>query len=96
MTGEIFFICLSFLKYTNCTRQDNWILSTTIHNWTTEYSQQWYTTDYWIQSTTGCNRTTEYSQQAYPSKQLDTVNNRAQLNNKRTTKYTEQMYTTTV
>ena len=35
--------------------------------------------------------TSEYSQQAHPSKQLDTVNNRAQLNNKRTTKYTEQI-----
>ena len=59
----------------NCTQPDNWIQSTTVHNLTTEYSQQLYTTeqvktvvnetqlDTWIQSTTAHNWTTEYSQQ---------------------------------
>ena len=46
----------------NCTQLDNWIQSTTVHNLTTEYSQQLYTT--WQRNTvkTVHNWTTEYGQ----------------------------------
>ena len=83
----------------NCTQLDNWIQSTTVHNWTTDDSQQLYTTeqlktvinqtqlDTWIQSTTAHNWTTEYSQQLDNWLKSTTVHNW-------TTEYSQQLYPT--
>ena len=77
----------------NCTQPDNWWQSTTVHNQTTEYSQQLYTTwqlntvnnctqlNKWKQSLTRHNWTPEYSPQLNLTGQLKTVNNCTQVNN---------------
>ena len=76
----------------NCTLQSNWIHLTTENKRTTNYNQLQDTAGQPNEVSKWTSRRSEYSQQAYTTKQLNTVNNHAQLNNNRRTKYAEQRY----
>ena len=80
----------------NCKLQDNWIQSTTLHNRTTEYSQNITQLDNRIKSTTVHYWRTEYSEQCSQLVnwvQSITGHNRTTVHNW-TIEYSQQMYTT--